>query len=94
MVSGAVLGRRGRDQIVLRLLAQRLSACGDLNWFFSPSCSATDHGPQETCARILLYRGANKDVKNNNGQTPFQVWGCWGWCGGRRNREGQGRWDN
>ncbi|GAB1292010.1 SH3 and multiple ankyrin repeat domains protein 1 [Apodemus speciosus] len=28
---------------------------------------------QETCARILLYRGANKDVKNNNGQTPFQV---------------------
>ncbi|XP_049977377.1 SH3 and multiple ankyrin repeat domains protein 1 isoform X9 [Alexandromys fortis] len=27
----------------------------------------------ETCARILLYRGANKDVKNNNGQTPFQV---------------------
>ncbi|XP_049977376.1 SH3 and multiple ankyrin repeat domains protein 1 isoform X8 [Alexandromys fortis] len=28
---------------------------------------------KETCARILLYRGANKDVKNNNGQTPFQV---------------------
>ncbi|XP_006868202.1 PREDICTED: SH3 and multiple ankyrin repeat domains protein 1 [Chrysochloris asiatica] len=28
---------------------------------------------KETCARILLYRGANKDVKNNNRQTPFQV---------------------
>ncbi|XP_019065636.1 SH3 and multiple ankyrin repeat domains protein 1 isoform X4 [Fukomys damarensis] len=28
---------------------------------------------KETCARILLYRGANKDVKNNSGQTPFQV---------------------
>lgn len=28
---------------------------------------------QESCARILLYRGANKDMKNNSGQTPFQV---------------------
>lgn len=28
---------------------------------------------QESCARILLYRGANKDTKNNSGQTPFQV---------------------
>ncbi|KAK2510434.1 hypothetical protein Q9233_017743, partial [Columba guinea] len=28
---------------------------------------------KESCARILLYRGANKEVKNNSGQTPFQV---------------------
>lgn len=45
---------------------------------------STDHHPQETCARILLYRGASKDVKNNNGQTAFQVWEC------TRSREGAG----
>lgn len=45
--------------------------------------------PQETCARILLYRGANKDVKNNSGQTPFQVWVGWGH--GRRQGGGAGR---
>ncbi|XP_043915331.1 SH3 and multiple ankyrin repeat domains protein 1 [Protopterus annectens] len=28
---------------------------------------------KEACARILLYRGCSKDIKNNNGQTPFQV---------------------
>ncbi|GAA6070891.1 SH3 and multiple ankyrin repeat domains protein 1 isoform X10 [Tachysurus ichikawai] len=28
---------------------------------------------KESCARILLYRGANKDIKNHSGQTPFQV---------------------
>lgn len=28
---------------------------------------------KESCARILLYRGAKKETKNNNGQTPFQV---------------------
>ncbi|MEQ2229173.1 hypothetical protein ILYODFUR_016243 [Ilyodon furcidens] len=28
---------------------------------------------KESCARILLYRGASKDMKNNSGQTPFQV---------------------
>lgn len=55
--------------------------------FFSLSPCATDH--QETCARILLYRGADKDVKNNSGQTPFQVWGCRGWLGGgMKNTEG------
>uniref|UniRef100_G3PJU4 SH3 and multiple ankyrin repeat domains 1 n=1 Tax=Gasterosteus aculeatus TaxID=69293 RepID=G3PJU4_GASAC len=27
----------------------------------------------ESCSRILLYRGANKETKNNNGQTCFQV---------------------
>lgn len=34
---------------------------------------------QESCARILLYRGANKDTKNNSGQTPFQVMAVPGW---------------
>ncbi|XP_022539570.2 SH3 and multiple ankyrin repeat domains protein 2b [Astyanax mexicanus] len=28
---------------------------------------------QENCARVLLVRGASKDVKNHRGQTPFQV---------------------
>uniref|UniRef100_A0AAR2IIB5 SH3 and multiple ankyrin repeat domains 2b n=1 Tax=Pygocentrus nattereri TaxID=42514 RepID=A0AAR2IIB5_PYGNA len=28
---------------------------------------------QENCARVLLVRGASKDVKNYRGQTPFQV---------------------
>nr|XP_005991039.1 PREDICTED: SH3 and multiple ankyrin repeat domains protein 1 [Latimeria chalumnae] len=28
---------------------------------------------KESCARVLLFRGANKEVKNNNRQTPFQV---------------------
>ncbi|XP_030634464.1 SH3 and multiple ankyrin repeat domains protein 2b [Chanos chanos] len=28
---------------------------------------------QENCARVLLVRGANKEVKNYRGQTPFQV---------------------
>uniref|UniRef100_A0AAY5F0G3 SH3 and multiple ankyrin repeat domains protein 1 n=1 Tax=Electrophorus electricus TaxID=8005 RepID=A0AAY5F0G3_ELEEL len=28
---------------------------------------------KESCARILLYRGSNKDIKNNSGQSPFQV---------------------
>uniref|UniRef100_A0A3Q2QCQ0 SH3 and multiple ankyrin repeat domains 1 n=1 Tax=Fundulus heteroclitus TaxID=8078 RepID=A0A3Q2QCQ0_FUNHE len=28
---------------------------------------------KESCARILLYRGASKEMKNNSGQTPFQV---------------------
>ncbi|XP_059391660.1 SH3 and multiple ankyrin repeat domains protein 2b [Carassius carassius] len=28
---------------------------------------------QEKCARVLLVRGASKDVKNYRGQTPFQV---------------------
>ncbi|XP_061088424.1 SH3 and multiple ankyrin repeat domains protein 1-like [Conger conger] len=28
---------------------------------------------KESCVRILLYRGANKEAKNKNGQTPFQV---------------------
>ncbi|XP_068097509.1 SH3 and multiple ankyrin repeat domains protein 1 isoform X1 [Hyperolius riggenbachi] len=28
---------------------------------------------KESCARVLLYRGASKDIKNHNGQTPFQV---------------------
>lgn len=37
----------------------------------------TDHFPslndQESCVRVLLYRGANKEAKNKHGQTPFQV---------------------
>ncbi|XP_072228843.1 SH3 and multiple ankyrin repeat domains protein 1-like [Leuresthes tenuis] len=28
---------------------------------------------KESCARVLLYRGANKEAKNKHGQTPFQV---------------------
>lgn len=28
---------------------------------------------KEKCARVLLVRGAGKDVKNYRGQTPFQV---------------------
>ncbi|XP_068611121.1 SH3 and multiple ankyrin repeat domains protein 3 [Brachionichthys hirsutus] len=28
---------------------------------------------QDSCARVLLFRGANKDVKNYNSQTAFQV---------------------
>lgn len=28
---------------------------------------------QDNCVRVLLVRGANKEVKNFNSQTPFQV---------------------
>ncbi|XP_068610359.1 LOW QUALITY PROTEIN: SH3 and multiple ankyrin repeat domains protein 1-like [Brachionichthys hirsutus] len=28
---------------------------------------------QESCVRVLLYRGANKEAKNKHGQTPFQL---------------------
>lgn len=28
---------------------------------------------QDGCARVLLFRGADKDVKNYNNQTAFQV---------------------
>lgn len=28
---------------------------------------------QDNCARVLLVRGANKEVKNYNSQSPFQV---------------------
>ncbi|NWS35474.1 SHAN2 protein, partial [Polioptila caerulea] len=28
---------------------------------------------QESCARVLLFRGANKEIKNYNSQSPFQV---------------------
>ncbi|XP_074442503.1 SH3 and multiple ankyrin repeat domains protein 2 isoform X1 [Larus michahellis] len=28
---------------------------------------------QEGCARVLLFRGANKEIKNYNSQSPFQV---------------------
>ncbi|KAK1804610.1 hypothetical protein P4O66_020599, partial [Electrophorus voltai] len=28
---------------------------------------------EETCARVLLERGVNRDIKNHRGQTPFQV---------------------
>uniref|UniRef100_A0A9J8BIG2 SH3 and multiple ankyrin repeat domains protein 1-like n=1 Tax=Cyprinus carpio carpio TaxID=630221 RepID=A0A9J8BIG2_CYPCA len=28
---------------------------------------------KESCARVLLYRGASKEIKNKHGQTPFQV---------------------
>lgn len=33
---------------------------------------------QESCARVLLFRGANKDVRNYNSQTAFQVQGLEG----------------
>lgn len=58
------------------------SARGDSNCFSLPF-RATDH--QETCARILLYE-ANKDVKNNSGQTPSGLLGQVG--GGVKNSEG------
>lgn len=29
--------------------------------------------PQESCARVLLFRGASKEVRNYNSQTAFQV---------------------
>lgn len=29
--------------------------------------------PQDNCARVLLVRGADKEVKNYNSQSPFQV---------------------
>lgn len=35
--------------------------------------------PQESCARVLLFRGANKDVRNYNSQTAFQVQDVKGW---------------
>lgn len=28
---------------------------------------------QESCARVLLFRGTNKEIKNYNSQTAFQV---------------------
>uniref|UniRef100_A0A3B4YB49 SH3 and multiple ankyrin repeat domains 1 n=1 Tax=Seriola lalandi dorsalis TaxID=1841481 RepID=A0A3B4YB49_SERLL len=28
---------------------------------------------KESCVRVLLYRGANREAKNKHGQTPFQV---------------------
>lgn len=28
---------------------------------------------QDSCARVLLFRGANKEIKNYNSQTAFQV---------------------
>ncbi|XP_069547555.1 SH3 and multiple ankyrin repeat domains protein 1-like [Brachyistius frenatus] len=28
---------------------------------------------KESCVRVLLYRGANKEAKNKHGQTPFQL---------------------
>nr|XP_035923648.1 SH3 and multiple ankyrin repeat domains protein 3-like isoform X2 [Halichoerus grypus] len=30
---------------------------------------------QDSCARVLLFRGGNKEQKNHNSQTPFQVGG-------------------
>lgn len=35
--------------------------------------SLTSLNDQESCVRVLLYRGANKEAKNKHGQTPFQV---------------------
>lgn len=31
---------------------------------------------QDSCARVLLFRGGNKELKNYNSQTPFQVRGA------------------
>lgn len=31
---------------------------------------------QDSCARVLLFRGANKEMKNYNSQTAFQVCVC------------------
>ena len=30
---------------------------------------------QDSCARVLLFRGGDKELKNYNSQTPFQVTG-------------------
>lgn len=41
-----------------------------------PVATPTPTLPQESCARVLLFRGANKDVRNYNSQTAFQVHQC------------------
>ncbi|KAM3591387.1 uncharacterized protein V6R79_001133 [Siganus canaliculatus] len=35
--------------------------------------SALYNKASESCVRVLLYRGANKEAKNKHGQTPFQL---------------------
>lgn len=45
-----------------------VSPCGATNQHVFPSSN-----DQESCVRVLLYRGANKEAKNKHGQTPFQV---------------------
>ncbi|XP_023381895.1 SH3 and multiple ankyrin repeat domains protein 3-like [Pteropus vampyrus] len=40
---------------------------------------------QDSCARVLLFRGGDKELKNYNSQTPFQV------QGGMRRRRAGGR---
>lgn len=40
---------------------------------FLPPHVITAASQQESCARVLLFRGANKDVRNYNSQTAFQV---------------------
>lgn len=39
----------------------------------SATCVTPAASLQESCARVLLFRGANKDVRNYNSQTAFQV---------------------
>ena len=43
-------------------------------WARGSSDRCVCHGPpQDSCARVLLFRGAHKDIKNYNNQTAFQV---------------------
>uniref|UniRef100_A0A3Q3AHP2 SH3 and multiple ankyrin repeat domains 1 n=1 Tax=Kryptolebias marmoratus TaxID=37003 RepID=A0A3Q3AHP2_KRYMA len=40
---------------------------------YKDRCGLTPLYHTESCIRVLLYRGANKEAKNKHGQTPFQV---------------------
>uniref|UniRef100_A0A4W5QV26 Uncharacterized protein n=1 Tax=Hucho hucho TaxID=62062 RepID=A0A4W5QV26_9TELE len=46
-------------------------ASSDFTWNIDKASSDTQD--REHCARVLLVRGANKEVKNYRSQTPFQV---------------------
>ncbi|KAG8522556.1 SH3 and multiple ankyrin repeat domains protein 3, partial [Galemys pyrenaicus] len=46
---------------------------------------------QDSCARVLLFRGGDKELKNYNSQTPFQVTSRWGSGGHHRGQLRAGR---
>ncbi|KAI4795425.1 hypothetical protein KUCAC02_031419, partial [Chaenocephalus aceratus] len=51
-----------------------LHICALYNQIHEPLTSETAFTPaSDNCARVLLVRGADKDVKNYNSQSPFQV---------------------
>lgn len=54
------------------MYAPSVWVCAVSPWPSRPHCQ------QESCARVLLFRGANKDVRNYNSQTAFQVPECAG----------------